>query len=75
MRARMDAAGGKADMDNWAEAGAINPFRTPLPILPHTLLAPQKSGLAARGTSASFPEYHWMFSAQACSSHSLGLIR
>jgi hypothetical protein len=35
----------------------------------------QKSGLFARGTSASFPEYHWVFSAQACSSHSLGLIR
>jgi hypothetical protein len=30
----------------------------------------QKSGLAAIGTSAYFPEYHWVFSAQACSSHS-----
>ena len=35
----------------------------------------QKSGLSARGTSASFPEYHWMFSAQASSSHSFGLMR
>ena len=24
----------------------------------------QKSGLSARGTSAAFPEYHWMFSVQ-----------
>jgi hypothetical protein len=30
-------------------------------------VAGQKSGLSARGTSASFPEYHWMFSAQTCS--------
>jgi hypothetical protein len=33
---------------------------------------PQKSGLSARGTSASFPEYHWMFSAQASSAQSVG---
>ena len=42
---------------------------------PSTFPAPQKSGLFARGTSASCPGYHWMFSAQACSSHSLGLMR
>ncbi len=35
-----------------------------------TFLAPQKSGLSARGTSAAFPEYHWMFSAQASSAQS-----
>ena len=35
-------------------------------------LVGQKSDLSARGTSASFPEYHWMFSAQASSSQSAG---
>ncbi len=30
----------------------------------------QKSGLSARGTAASFPEYHWMFSAQTASAQS-----
>jgi len=35
----------------------------------------QKSDLSARGTSASCPGYHWVFSAQACSSHGLGLTR
>ena len=35
-----------------------------------TPTADQKSGLSARGTSASFPGYHWMFSAQACSDQS-----
>jgi hypothetical protein len=32
-------------------------------------LTPQKSGVSALGTSAYLPEYHWVFSAQACSSH------
>jgi hypothetical protein len=32
--------------------------------------AAQKSGLSAIGTVAFCPGYHWMFSAQACSSHS-----
>jgi hypothetical protein len=30
----------------------------------------QKSGLSARGTAASFPEYQWMFSAQTASAQS-----
>jgi hypothetical protein len=30
-------------------------YRPPLPILAHTLLAPQKSGLLACGTAAFFP--------------------
>ena len=47
-------------------------LRTPRPILPYTFLATQKSGLSARGTSASFPGYHWMFSAQACSAQAAG---
>jgi hypothetical protein len=45
---------------------------TPLPILPSTVLAPQKSALSASGTSASCPGYHWMFSAQASSSQLTG---
>ena len=54
-----------------ADAKYRNMFRTLLPI-PSYVLAPQKSGLSARGTSASFPGYHWMFSAQACSAQSAG---
>jgi hypothetical protein len=50
----------------------VSPDGTPLPILPYTFLTTQKSGLAARGTSASFPGYHWMFSAQASSAQSAG---
>src|SRR6516162_7707387 len=53
-----------AETTNWAARPANPPF-----------LAAQKSGLSARGTSASFPEYHWMFSEQASSCHSFGLIR
>src|ERR1700746_200653 len=34
--------------------------------------AVQKSGLAARGISASLPEYHWMFSAQTISGQPSG---
>jgi hypothetical protein len=30
----------------------------------------QKSGLSARGTAASFPEYQWIFSAQTASAQS-----
>ena len=37
-----------------------------------SVLLSQKSGLAARGTSASFPGYHWVFSAQTCSTQSAG---
>jgi hypothetical protein len=32
-------------------------FRTLLPLIHFS--SPQKSGLSARGTSASFPEYRW----------------
>jgi hypothetical protein len=32
-----------------------------------TFIAAQKSGLSARGTAASCPEYHMMFSAQTAS--------
>src|SRR5215470_17205227 len=39
------------------------------------LIAPQKSGLSARGTSEFFPEYHWMFSAQITSVHGARLGR
>jgi hypothetical protein len=44
-------------------------FREAFPC-PRKELAPQKSGLSARGTAASFPEYHWMFSAQTASAQS-----
>jgi hypothetical protein len=37
---------------------------------PALIFAAQKSGLSARGTAASFPEYHLVFSAQTDSTQS-----